>query len=85
MNSAKFLVFDRTRIDNLVVNAQIANSIDYHKDNKLVDITFVDRMRGKKDNVVTFSLPMTKLSNTQISMLLSHKKKHNEKRKRHTK
>lgn len=82
MNSAKFIVYDKIRIDNLVTNAQIASKIDYLKDKRLMEITFTDRMKGKKDSVVQYFLPIDRLSNPQISMLLSYKKKQNEKRKR---
>lgn len=82
MNATEFIIYDPFRIDNLVVNAQLSNKIEYLKDIQLMEITFIDRMKGKKDAIVKYFLPMTHLSNTQISMLLSYKKKQNEKRKR---
>lgn len=82
MNSSYFVIYDKERTENLVVNAQIATSIEYLKEKKLMKILFVDRVRGKKDSVVTFLLPIDRLSNAQISMLLSYKKKQNERKKR---
>jgi hypothetical protein len=82
MNTNKFTIYDSERIDNLVVNAQIANSILYLEDKKLMEISFLDKVKGKKDSFIQFYIPMKKLSNSQISTLLSYKKKENEKGKR---
>ena len=82
MNSSYFVIYDKERTENLVVNAQVATTIEYLKEKKLMKILFVDRVRGKKDFVVTFLLPIDRLSNAQISMLLSYKKKQNERKNR---
>lgn len=82
INSTKFIIYDKVRIDNLVTNAQIASKIDYLKERRFMEITFTDRLKGKKDSIIQYFLPIDRLSNPQISMLLSYKKKQNEKRKR---
>lgn len=82
MNSTKFIIYDKIRTANLVVNAQIASIINYHKEQRMMEITFIDRMRGKKDSIVKYFLHIDRLTNPQISMLLSYKKKQNEKRKK---
>lgn len=81
MNFNKFTITSRWRIENLITNAEIASRVDYDKDTKLIEISFISKQKNKKDVIIQYYLPILILSNPQISKLLSYKKNYEKKRR----